>query len=77
MTPTPQRKEKQKPKMGKKGKGDYDGDYRPHTVKKPKRKFNGQKETHVRGYKDVAFYTEVSGVEHNVQNERRHLHVGF
>ena len=77
MTPTPQRKEKQELKMGKKGKGDYDGDYRPHTVKKPKRKFNGQKETHVRGYKDVAFYTEVSGVEHNVQNERRHLHVGF
>lgn len=63
--------------MGKKGKGDYDGDYRPHTVKKPKRKFNGQKETHVRGYKDVAFCIEVSGVEHNVQNERRHLHVGF
>ena len=45
--------------MGKKGKGNYGDDYRPHPVKKPKRKYNDQKETHVRGYKEV-FHTFIS-----------------
>ena len=41
--------------MGKKGKNKQDDSYKPHSAKKPVRKYNDQKVAHVRGYKEVIY----------------------